>query len=96
MSWHLDGTSIRRLASQVIAEYGATCWLCGKPINLDADRRTRAGLTLDHVLPVSQGGADSLDNLRPAHKGCNSKRQDRPPSTIRRPDPPEIDRRFFR
>lgn len=40
------------------------CWICGQ---LGAD-------TVDHVVPLSQGGTNSLDNLRPAHRECNSRR----------------------
>lgn len=40
------------------------CWICGQ---LGAD-------TVDHVVPLSRGGTNSLDNLRPAHRKCNSAR----------------------
>lgn len=43
---------------------GGRCWLCG---HLGAD-------TLDHVVPVSKGGTNDPDNLRPAHRACNSAR----------------------
>lgn len=35
---------------------------------------TRVATTRDHIIPVAQGGTDSLANLRPACKSCNSKR----------------------
>ncbi|WP_268746906.1 HNH endonuclease [Tomitella biformata] len=44
------------------------CHLCGKP----------GATTADHVQPRSLGGGDGLDNLRPAHKACNSSRGNRP------------------
>jgi len=37
------------------------CYLCGEP---GAD-------TVDHVIPVAEGGTNELDNLRPAHGWCN-------------------------
>lgn len=40
------------------------CWICGRP---NAD-------TLDHVVPLADGGTNALDNLRPAHRACNSGR----------------------
>ena len=51
MSW--DGSKVRRLANQVLGRYGSTCWLCGKPIDLTASRRSPLGLTVDHVVPRS-------------------------------------------
>lgn len=30
--------------------------------------------TADHIIPVHEGGSNALANLRPAHRGCNSKR----------------------
>jgi hypothetical protein len=45
------------LREQVFTMYGTECWLCGGE---DAD-------TIDHLIPVINGGGDDLDNLRPAH-----------------------------
>ena len=39
------------------------CALCGKP---GAD-------TADHIIPYDAGGSDDLENLRPAHRACNSR-----------------------
>jgi hypothetical protein len=35
---------------------------------------TQAGLELDHIIPWSAGGADTLDNLRTLCHGCNTYR----------------------
>ena len=35
---------------------------------------------VDHIAQVWKGGADTLDNLRLAHRRCNMKRQDEEPS----------------
>lgn len=43
---------------------GGVCHLCGEP---GAD-------TLDHVVPLSRGGSNGVGNLRPAHRGCNSRK----------------------
>jgi len=43
--------------------YGNKC-LCCKQENLD--------LTIDHVIPVSRGGRDSIDNIQPLCRSCNS------------------------
>jgi 5-methylcytosine-specific restriction endonuclease McrA len=51
------------LTAQVLA-VSRVCHLCGKP---GAD-------TADHLIPRKHGGTNSLDNLRPAHRSCNSAR----------------------
>lgn len=45
-----------------------TCLYCGEK---------SADLTLDHVTPISQGGANSYNNLVTCCRSCNSKKQDR-------------------
>ena len=37
----------------------------------EPEKRARA-LSIDHILPLSQGGSHHADNLRLAHHGCNS------------------------
>lgn len=51
------GERLQKLRQRVFAMYGDECWLCGGG---GAD-------TIDHLLALSDGGDDSLDNLRPAH-----------------------------
>jgi len=36
------------------------------------------GLHIDHVMPLSKGGPDTLENVRPAHGSCNVKKQANP------------------
>ncbi len=58
-----------RKRQQVLEVYGNVCWLCGQPI---------AGLpSADHVIPRSRGGSDDIENLRPCHGRCNSRRGNR-------------------
>lgn len=51
------GERLQKLRQTVFAVYGDSCWLCGYG---EAD-------TIDHIIPISNGGDDSIDNLRPAH-----------------------------
>jgi hypothetical protein len=42
--------------------------------------------TLDHVIPISQGGSSTPRNLVAACKGCNGAKRDRPAAALGRPD----------
>ena len=61
---------------EVLDLYGTDCFICGEKIDLNANRLVgkpgwEKGLHLDHVIPVSKGGSDTLNNVRPAHGFCN-------------------------
>lgn len=49
------------------------CWLCHKPFDWTLPYTDAGAFTADHVNPLMQGGA-ILGTLRPAHRGCNSRR----------------------
>jgi len=66
--------------SEVLFLYGTDCYLCNEPIDMGAPRRSgklgwQKGLHIDHVVPISKGGADTIDNVRPAHGICNVTKQ---------------------
>lgn len=48
------------------------CWICGKKINRRRKGRESLAPSIDHVIPLSRGGDDTLSNVRAAHFGCNS------------------------
>lgn len=60
------GRYAQQLTALCLATYGTRCHLC----------RQDGADSADHVIPRSKGGDDSIDNLRPAHQGCNSARGD--------------------
>jgi 5-methylcytosine-specific restriction endonuclease McrA len=66
--WDWAGNARRRLklVGLVLQLKGRTCHLCGLP----------GATTADHLVPHAHGGPNTLDNLEPAHSGCNSARQD--------------------
>lgn len=47
------------------------CHLCQKPIDQQLSRTDPMGATIDHLLPLSRGGDDSLENVKAAHWSCN-------------------------
>lgn len=68
--------------SDVLEKWGTDCHLCQQPIDLDAPAHSSSaesnewekGLHLDHVIPISIGGPDILENVKPAHASCNLSR----------------------
>ncbi len=55
---------VNKTTRAAIAGRKHVCYLCGKEIP-DSE------LTIDHILPVSRGGKNNVDNLRLAHRMCN-------------------------
>ena len=60
----------------VLDKWGTDCHICNQPIDLLAPTQCgepgwQQGLHLDHVVPLSKGGPDTLDNVKPSHGGCN-------------------------
>ncbi|MFI6819254.1 HNH endonuclease [Nonomuraea sp. NPDC050328] len=57
---------------------GRVCWICGEEIDMAAPPRTPRSWSLDHVVPLDKGGAETDPaNARAAHYGCNSSRGSR-------------------
>jgi 5-methylcytosine-specific restriction endonuclease McrA len=50
-----------------------TCRICDQPVDT-SDPNGDLAPSLDHVVPRSQGGTHDDDNLRCAHRACNSRR----------------------
>ena len=50
------------------------CWLCGKPCDMSLDTNDNYYPSIDHVYPVAKGGKDTWDNVRLAHRICNTRK----------------------
>lgn len=73
-----NGVKPSRIAIEhLVAVYGAICYLCTEPIDLDLPRTSRFGATVDHIVPLSKGGDDEFDNLQLAHWICNNRKSDK-------------------
>jgi 5-methylcytosine-specific restriction endonuclease McrA len=75
----LGNGAVKYTEKKMLETYGINCHLCLIPIDLNAPRRAgregwELGLHVDHVIPIFQGGPDTLENVRPAHAKCNLSR----------------------
>ena len=50
------------------------CWICREPVLLE-------DATLEHILPLVDGGSSHIENLAISHSACNHARHARPAST---------------
>ena len=48
----------------VLRIHHGICPICGMPVTEDE-------ATIDHIIPLSRGGTNDLNNLRPTHEKCN-------------------------
>lgn len=51
----------------ILRRFGNKCLACGR----GADEIT---ISVDHVVPLSKGGTNSIDNIQPLCRSCNSKK----------------------
>lgn len=56
--------------NHLINKYGNLCALCKIPFN------SMKEITFDHIIPMSRGGIDELDNLQLVHLHCNHAKAD--------------------
>lgn len=61
---------------------GWKCHLCGKPVRRDAVVPDALAPTIDHVVPLAQGGTHEPINCRTAHFLCNSMKGDELPEQL--------------
>lgn len=58
-----------------MARDGIECAICGEPLDRHLrDPQHPRYVTFDHIVPRAAGGVDRLDNLRLAHRSCNTAR----------------------
>lgn len=59
-----------RRRAELLARDGGDCWFCGQPMGDDC--------TVEHLIPKSKGGRDTLANYALAHRKCNNDAADLP------------------
>lgn len=61
---HADGKHSFQEWKNLVVEFDNKCAFC----------RKRKNLTKDHIIPLSEGGTDYIDNIQPLCRNCNSKK----------------------
>lgn len=54
---------------------GWKCWICHKKVNKKLKRPNLMSASLDHIIPLSQGGTHTYANVQLAHLACNLSKQ---------------------
>ena len=69
------GVDAENIKLEIIAERdGWVCGICNKPINPETKWPDQQCWSIDHVEPLSMGGAHTHDNVRLTHWICNVRR----------------------
>lgn len=67
--WRRNKSNTKRWQkNHLINKYGAICYICTLPFT------TKKEITIDHVIPISKGGFDLLENYALAHSECNQEK----------------------
>lgn len=56
---------------------GGRCQICRKAVDITLAWPHRKCATIDHIVPLSKGGADTYQNTQLAHLSCNSGKSNR-------------------
>lgn len=53
---------------------GGVCWICGGQCKYGEDVNANDYPSIDHIIPIALGGMDRWENIKLAHRICNSLR----------------------
>lgn len=66
----------RIVPRQVFDRDGWQCGICRRKVNPDLVYPHKRSASLDHIIPLSKGGAHVMTNVQCAHLDCNMKKRD--------------------
>ena len=69
--------------TQIAERDGWRCGICLQVVGKKFDSNHPRAATVDHIVPLSDGGDDVLTNLQLAHRSCNSKKMHTGPGQLR-------------
>jgi len=67
LKMNAEGTHSKEEWEKLKKRYNFTCPACGR-------KEPEIILTEDHIIPLSKKGGDSIDNIQPLCKNCNSRK----------------------
>lgn len=85
---HEGGSIVRTMIVAIAQRDGPSCRRCHELIDIELSGLLFNGPTLGHIIPVSKGGSDRMDNLGLEHRRCNlaaGARRDPPRALIASP-----------
>lgn len=73
----LDSLQPRLIAQKFIGKKDVRTEIFNRDGNLCLNCKSPERLTIDHIMPISKGGDNHLDNLQTLCKSCNSRKRDK-------------------
>jgi len=76
-AWKLGAETEKFTTAEIFERDGWCCGICSKPVDPTLAYPDRLSASLDHIVPLSLGGAHTRANTRLAHLWCNVSRGNR-------------------
>lgn len=73
--WWKKKKNNKKKLSQLVVTYYGCCPLCGFQIPLHLHHPNPLALSFDHIIPIAQGGKNTIENLQPTHAWCNKQKE---------------------
>lgn len=75
-----DADPIKR--DEIFARDGFTCQLCSGALHMAETRPHPKSPSIDHIVPLSRGGAHTYDNVQATHLRCNESKNAQLPENL--------------
>ena len=70
-------TATRDRHRKAIRFHRPPCGICLKPIDYSLPHLDPGEFVVDHVIPLSRGGLDVIENKQAAHRSCNASKSNK-------------------